>query len=64
MRKRIALLFAAVTMALTLSFGGVAFAKLTEVTRNPQGHETQGQGQAQTTQVENQGGNAPPGHNK
>ena len=40
-----------------------AFAKIEPVTRNPQGHETQGQGQAQTTTNENPAGHAPPGQN-
>ena len=64
MKKRISLLIAALMLALTMSFGGVAFAKITDVTRNPQGHETQGQGKAQTTQSENPSGKAPPGQNK
>ena len=35
-----------------------------QVTRNPQGKETQGTpGKAQTTQNENPAGHAPPGHN-
>ena len=65
MKKRISLLIAALMLALTMSFGGVAFAKITDVTRNPQGHETQGTpGKAQTTQSENPTGKAPPGQNK
>jgi hypothetical protein len=38
--------------------------KIEPVTRNPQGHETQGTpGKAQTTQNENPVGHAPPGQN-
>ena len=36
---------------------------ITTVTRNPQGHETQGQGQTQTTVSENPAGKPPPGQN-
>jgi hypothetical protein len=64
MRKRVLLLVTALVMALTMSFGGLANAKITEVTRNPQGHITQGKGKAQTTQNENPSGKAPHGHNK
>jgi Spy/CpxP family protein refolding chaperone len=65
MRKRITLLVMAVVLALTMSLGGAAaaFAKIEPVTRNPQGHETQGQGKAQTTTNENPAGHAPPGQN-
>jgi len=64
MKKRISLLIAALMLALTMSFGGVAMAKISQVTRNPQGHETQGTpGKAQTTQNENPAGKAPPGQN-
>jgi len=37
MRKRIALLISAVVMALTMSFGGVAFAKISPPTCETQG---------------------------
>ena len=63
MRKRISLLVTALMLALTMAFGSVAIAKIEPVTRNPQGHETQGQGQAQTTTNENPSGHAPPGQN-
>jgi hypothetical protein len=43
MRKRITLLFAALMMALTMSLGSVAFAKITPVCENPGGGEPQGQ---------------------
>ena len=49
MRKRITLLIAALTMALTMSFGGVAVAKRAEVQSGPPGpttcQEKAGQGQ-------------------
>ena len=37
MRKRISLLFAALMLALTMSFGGVALAKVTTSESNPPG---------------------------
>jgi hypothetical protein len=65
MRKRITLLFAALMLALTMSFGGVAFAKITPVCENPGGGEPQGQckGQALTKENRNPAGKAPPGQN-
>ena len=73
MRKRISLLIAALMLALTMSFGGVAFAKITPVDvscTNPAGHEPGGQqptctGEALTQNTENQNpaGHAPPGQN-
>jgi hypothetical protein len=73
MRKRIALLFAAVVMALTMSFGGVAFAKITSVDTactNNGGNQAGGQqptcnnnGQTQETENQNPAGHAPGGHN-
>ena len=66
MRKRITLLIAAVTMALTMSFSAVAFAQgggIQEQRTNPAGKETQGQGQAITVQNVNPSGKAPPGQN-
>ncbi len=63
MRKRITLLIAALMLALTMSFGGVAFAKITEQRTNPAGNETQGQGKAITVQNVNPSGKAPPGQN-
>lgn len=66
MRRRIALLFAAAVMALTMAFSGVAFAKITPVCQNPGGQEPQGQcqGQALTEENQNPAGKAPPGQNK
>jgi hypothetical protein len=44
MRKRISLLFAALMLALTMSFGGVAFAKITPAScTNPGGNQPGGQ---------------------
>ena len=51
MRKRITLLIAALMMALSMSFGGVAFAQIVE---GP------GKGNPETTKK----GNCPPGQNK
>ena len=66
MRKRISLLIAALMLALTMSFGGVAFAKITPVCQNPGGQEPQGQchGKALTVENQNPAGKAPPGQNK
>jgi hypothetical protein len=66
MRKRISLLIAALMLALTMSFGGVAFAKITPVCQNPGGQEPKGQcqGQALTEENQNPAGKAPPGQNK
>ncbi len=66
MRKRITLLVAALMMALTMSFGALAFAKITPVCKNPGGGEPQGQcqGQALTEENQNPSGMAPPGQNK
>ena len=66
MRKRITLLVAALMMALTMSFSGVAFAKITTVCENPGGQEPQGQckGQALEEEARNPAGKAPPGQNK
>ena len=63
MRKRIALLVMALMMALSMSFGGVAFAKITLVCENPGGQEPQGQcqGEALTETAVNPAGHAPPG---
>jgi hypothetical protein len=73
MRKRISLLIAALMVALTMSFGGVAFAKITEVPiecLNPAGKTPPGQQpecqNVNLTQVEenqNPAGKAPPGQN-
>jgi hypothetical protein len=65
MRKRVTVLVTALVMALMMSFGGMAFAKITQQTTNPQGHVTQGtSGKAQTTQNVNPSGKAPAGQNK
>jgi len=68
MRKRIALLFAAVTMALTMSLGGVAFAKITPAScENQGGNLPPGQqrvctgGGLEQNPATNPAGNAPPG---
>jgi hypothetical protein len=71
MRKRISLLFAAVVMALTMSFGGVAFAKIQDVDvactnaggNQPGGQQPTCQGAAleQETEAQNPAGQAPPG---
>jgi ABC-type microcin C transport system permease subunit YejB len=73
MRKRITLLIAALMMALTMSFGGVAFAKITPVDTactNNGGNQAGGQqptcnnqGQTQESENQNPAGAAPPGHN-
>jgi hypothetical protein len=73
MRKRITLLLAALAMALTMSFGGAAFAKITAVDTactNNGGNQAGGQqptcnnqGQTQETENQNPAGAAPPGQN-
>ena len=60
MRRRITLLLAALTMALTMSFSGVAFAKITK--ENPGGHEPKGE--AKGIPAKNPAGKCPPGQNK
>ena len=66
MKKRITLLIAALMLALSMSFGGVAFAKITPVCQNPGGGEPQGKchGKALTEENQNPSGKAPPGQNK
>ena len=65
MRKRISLLFAALMLALTMSFGGVAFAAPSEnagfKTKNPGGQEQGCGGNNPNCETTNRGGNAPPG---
>ena len=66
MRKRISLLIAALMLALTMSFGGVAFAKITTAVENPGGNRPPGQqdeakGKAQQEFAENPAGKRPPG---
>jgi hypothetical protein len=61
MRKRITLLVTAVVVALTMSLGGVAFAKIT--TENPGGQPGGCQHNPNCQNV-NPTGKAPPGQNK
>jgi hypothetical protein len=74
MRKRVTLLFAALVMALTMAFSGVAFAKITPVDTactNNGGNQAGGQqptcnnpdAQNQESENQNPSGAAPPGHN-
>jgi hypothetical protein len=73
MRKRVTLLFAALVMALTMAFSGVAIAKITPVDTactNNGGNQAGGQqptcnnqGQTQESENQNPAGAAPPGHN-
>jgi hypothetical protein len=63
MRKRIALLVAAVMMALTMSFSGVAFAAITPVKENGGGNTPNGQANGVPTENQNPAGHAPPGQN-
>ena len=73
MRKRISLLFAALVLALTMSFGGVAFAKIQPVdtacttqgggTPGGQQPTCKGGGLDQQTENQNPSGHAPPGQN-
>ena len=61
MRKRVTLLIAALMMALTMLFSGVAFAKIT--TENP-GGQPGGCQKNPNCQNVNPTGKAPPGQNK
>ena len=61
MKKRISLLIAALMLALSMSFGGEAFAKIT--TENP-GGQTGGCQNNPNCQNVNPSGEAPPGQNK
>jgi hypothetical protein len=76
MRKRISLLIAALMMALTMSFGGVAFAKITPAEpascengggQLPGGQQPNCKGggldQNEATPATNPSGKAPPGQN-
>jgi hypothetical protein len=60
MRKRIALLLTALMLALSMSFGGVAFAKITQTN----GGGNTPNGQANGVPSTNPAGNEPGGHNK
>ena len=75
MRKRITLLIAALTMALTMSFSGVAFAQIQPVDAscsNPSGQKPGGQQPSckndtltpQETENQNPAGKVPRGQNK
>ncbi len=64
MRKRITLLIAALTMALTMSVSGVAFAKITPVKENGGGNTPNGQANGVPTENQNPAGKAPAGQNK
>jgi hypothetical protein len=73
MRKRIVALVTAIMMALMMSFGGAAFAKIQPVDTSctngggnqPGGQQPtcQGGGLEQNTENQNPAGQAPPGHN-
>jgi hypothetical protein len=60
MRKRITLLIAALMMALTMSFSGVAFGAITKENRG--GNEPGGE--ARGIPAKNPAGKCPPGQNK
>jgi hypothetical protein len=62
-RKRLTLLVTALVMALMMSFGGLAFAKIT--LQNPGGQTPQGGGanNGQAIEAVNPAGHAPPGQN-
>jgi hypothetical protein len=67
MRKRITLLIAALMLALSMSFGGVAFAKITTTTTQTNGGGNTPKGKANgvptTTVSTNPQGKEPPGQN-
>src|SRR5215212_2219237 len=60
MKKRITLLIAALMLALSMSFGGVAFAKITQVNGGGQTPNGEANGVPST----NPAGHEPGGHNK
>jgi hypothetical protein len=64
MRKRITLLMAALMLALSMSFSGVAFAKITETKVNGGGNTPNGKANGVPTVATNPSGHQPPGHNK
>jgi hypothetical protein len=57
------LLIAALMMALSMSFGGVAFAKITPVKENGGGNTPNGKANGVPTVNKNPAGKAPPGQN-
>jgi len=59
-RKRVTLLIAALMMALTMSFSGVAFGAITK--ENPGGNQPGGE--AKGIPAKNPAGKCPPGQNK
>ena len=61
MRKRIALLIAALMMALSMSVSGVAFAAITEHKENGGGNTPNGNANGVPTVAENPAGHQPPG---
>jgi hypothetical protein len=63
MRKRITLLMAALMLALTMSFSGVAFAKITDTKENGGGNTPNGKANGVPTVSKNPAGKAPPGQN-
>jgi hypothetical protein len=63
MRKRITVLVSAVVVALAMSLGGVAFAKITPVKENGGGNTPNGQANGVPTENQNPSGFAPPGQN-
>jgi len=64
MKKRITLLIAALMLALSMSFSGVAFAAITPVKENGGGHTPKGEAKGVPTVNKNPAGKAPAGHNK
>jgi hypothetical protein len=64
MRKRISLLIAALMLALSMSFSGVAFAAITPSKENGGGNTPNGQANGVPTVNKNPAGKAPGGHNK
>jgi hypothetical protein len=64
MKKRITLLIAALMLALSMSFGGVAFAKITPVKENGGGNTPNGKANGVPTVNKNPAGKAPAGQNK
>ena len=63
MKKRITLLIAALMLALSMSFGGVAFAKITDTQVNGGGKTPSGKANGVPTVSTNPTGKAPPGQN-